>query len=312
MKKVKYLYAMTILALLASCSKYVVDSADDFNVTTTATTYKTTDTVLFRFSGNPDYINYYSGEPGSSYEYATAKNVTPDSALLIFSTTTTAPGAATQPLDKNRVSLLVSTNFSGMMDVANIKAATWTDISASATWAPSTATISSGVVKVHQYRQEGKPLYIAFRYTSDTARTGYLPRRWVINTFNLRSFFNSVFIPHAGGNSGTNLPFTTGSFYNKSVLDSTNNWVYGNTSLTFNAPALGALPNEDWSISRGFDLTQYIPDVAVGIKRPNARLENYQYRFTKAGTYKVVFVAKNQTAEKVREVVRTITLTITN
>ncbi len=41
----------------------------DFDVHTNSTTYKVGDTVTFEFSGNPQNIVYWSGMPGSNYEY---------------------------------------------------------------------------------------------------------------------------------------------------------------------------------------------------------------------------------------------------
>lgn len=306
----KYLFVILSTTLIISCTKYTVQEPGDFDVITDKTEYAVGDTVNFIFTGNPDYIIFYSGEPGKDYAYADTRNVAPDSVLLTFSTNTTAASSTTQPLSVNRVSLLVSTNFSGTMDSSNIKNATWRDISDVAKWATTTTTLSSGVLSVNQYRSGDKPVYFAFRYTSDTVKANYLARKWTIASFSLRSYFNGVFNSLAGGNTGNAVPFTTGGFLNKSILDGTNNWAFGNTSLTFNAPAVGALPNEDWTISRAFDFTQYVPDPGIGIKTPSVLVTDFQYRVMTAGTYTVTFLAKNQSAGKIKQVTRQITLQV--
>ena len=296
--------------LATSCTKYEIDSADEFTVSADKQKCTTNDTVKFTFAGNPDYIIFYSGEAGKRYEYSQTNSITPDSVTLNFSTNTTAASATTQPLAVNRVSLLVSTDFSGNVDSANIKKASWRDITDSAKWATTTTTVSSGTLQVDQYRKAGQPVYFAYRYISDTVKTNYLARKWAIASFTLRSFYKGAFNPLAGGNSGTNVPFVTAGFKNESVLDGANNWVFGNTSLTFNAPAAGTLPNEDWSVSRAFDFTNYTPDLGVGIKTPATRVSSYAYRFTTPGTYTVTFVAKNQSSAGVKQVERTISIVV--
>ncbi|MFT3845700.1 MAG: DUF5017 domain-containing protein [Lacibacter sp.] len=309
MKNFKYILASVVL--LASCTKYKVGSAESFTVATDKSSYTTSDTVKFTFSGNPDYIIFYSGEAGKNYDYSKTTSATPDSVNLVFSTNTTASSASTQPLTANRVSLFVSSDFTGIMDSVNIKKATWRDITDSATWATTTTTVSSGRLKVDQYRTSGKPVYFAYKYTSDTVKTTYLARKWAIASFMLRSYFKGGGVNYlAAGSSGSNVPFLTAGFTSKSILDSTNNWVFGNTSLTFNAPATGTLPNEDWSISRPFDFTIYTPDLGVGIKTPSTRVSKYSYRFTTPGTYTVTFVGKNQTSEDINQVVRQMTIVV--
>ena len=302
---------ISFLLLVVSCTKVDIKTPNDFDVTTDRTTYSTTDTVVFNFSGNPGYITFYSGEAARRYEFSETTSRDADSAVMFFSTNTTAPGATNQPASVNNLSVLASTNFNGTIDSSSIKQATWTDISSRFTWATTTTSVSSKNVRVDDLKNGSNPLYIAFRYVADTTKTNYLPRKWQVASFGFKTFFKDVQNQLAGGASGTTNPFMTGGFQQKSILNSGSNWVYANANITFNAATtIGNLPDEDWCISRPLDLSLYISDVGVPIKNQTALLDKYKYKFTTAGTYVVSFVAKNADGSTAREVVKQITLTI--
>ena len=306
----KYIFYSILLFTFASCSKVKIE-VPDFNVTTDKTTYTIRDTVAFNLEGNPGFISFFSGETGKKYELSSITKKDADSTILFFSTNTTAASTTTQPLSVNNVSVLASTNFSGVYDSASIRKATWTDISSKAVYATTTTTVQSGNIRVDNLKSADNPLFIAFRYKSDTAKATALPRKWVVASFGLKNYFKDVVYPLAGGTTGAVLPFTSGGFYEKSLLNGTSNWVFANGSLTFNAAPVGSLPDEDWSISRPFDLTLYPKDLGTVIKNTSVRLSQYRYRFVTAGTYVVTFVAKNNSSEESKEVAKQITLTIT-
>lgn len=72
--------------------------------------------------------------------------------------------------------------------------------------------------------------------------------------------------------------------------------------------------SEHWAISKAINVEQVNlgPDLAVPIKGlRDVTLKNYEYSYTKAGTYKVVFVASNNSIDSEQKVVKEITLTIT-
>lgn len=68
MKKILLLPILCLL--LSACNKKEV-LAPDFNVSIgqEKTTFKVGEQVDFTFSGNPNYITFYSGEPGHIYEF---------------------------------------------------------------------------------------------------------------------------------------------------------------------------------------------------------------------------------------------------
>jgi len=67
MKKILIPLMAASLSFVA-CNKVTIKAPIDFKVSTAKTEYKTGDSVLFLFSGNPDNINFYSGETGRHYD----------------------------------------------------------------------------------------------------------------------------------------------------------------------------------------------------------------------------------------------------
>lgn len=306
-----FLLTITGLALFSSCQKNDLASLDDFSVTVDNASPTTTDTVTFQLTGKPDFITFYSGEAGKKYELSNVTKKLSDSTLLNFATATTAASATTQPLSVNNVSILVSTNFSGKMDSTSIKKATWTDISNRFVFATSTPTVQSKTARVDDLKVPGAPFYVAFKYVSDTAKATAMPRRWTISSFGLRNHFSGVTASLAGGATGTTLPFLSGGFVPFSLQNSASNWNFASGSLTFNAAPVGALPDEDWAISRPFDLELYPSDLGENIKNNNmSAISSFAYRFTSPGTYVVTFVAKNTNAKGVKETVRQVTVKV--
>lgn len=310
MKKIVLFFS--ILLSITSCKKDAVSAPDDFTVTTDKLTYSVKDTIKFYFSGDPDYITFYSGEVHNKWANSAVFKMQADSNILTFSTATTASSTTTQPLSVNNVALLASTDFSGIMDSANIRKATWKNISTNAIFATTTTTVISGNIHADSLTRDSLPLYLAFRYTADTAKATYLSRKWILSAFSLKSYFKDTTYPLANS-------YTSGGFYSKSIANPFNTWIYGNTSsitqtLTFNAPAVGSLPDEDWAISRPFNLSFYPPDLGVSIKDLTSNklaFYNMGRSFLKPGTYTVTFVAKNQNSEATTQVVRQVVLTIT-
>ncbi|MCE5345142.1 MAG: DUF5017 domain-containing protein [Bacteroidales bacterium] len=72
--------------------------------------------------------------------------------------------------------------------------------------------------------------------------------------------------------------------------------------------------SEHWAVSRALrtDSVDLGPDWATPLKGvTTATMTEYRYKYTKPGTYNVVFVAANNSIDKVKKVVKELTLTIT-
>ena len=72
-------------------------------------------------------------------------------------------------------------------------------------------------------------------------------------------------------------------------------------------------PCEAWAVSKAFELDaiNYGNDKAIFIKRiVDPQVTTYQYNYTEAGNYEVVFVATNIAGDEIKEVIRTIQVII--
>ena len=305
----KIILSGLITVLIASCAKVEI-MAPEFEVSTAKTTYSVKDTVAFNFTGNPDNITFYSGESTHKYENINRISATPDSSLVTFSTVSTALVAASQPVALNNVSILVSKDYSGVLDAASIKKATWTDITSRAKISTNATTVASGNVHIEDQQAGTAPVYVAFRYLADTCTATSLSRKWTVSALTIKSFFKDT--TNILANPTNTGGFSTGGFRVFSVLNATNIWLYANNNIAFNAPALGSSKDEDWVISRPLDLTLVANDLGVSIKNTSVRLSQYKYVFKKPGTYLVTFLVQNISSDNAIKSTKQLTLTITN
>ncbi len=315
----KIVVFLLLSASIIACTKTSVDTPNDFTVSVDKLTYSVNDTVVFNLTGNPDFITFYSGMPHSKYQYSTDTTRQFDSTILTFSSLDSVlKGSVAQPVNLNFLYLLASHNFNGVMDSTNIRLAKWDTIKTKAIGAISGTEITTERIRLDTLGQTSStnPLYLAFKYVSDTIKKNYTPRIWTLSAFNLSSCFPDT--TYLLANS-----YTSSGFYSANITNPYNSWSYGNVSsitqsLTFNAaavyPAIGSLPNEAWAISRPFNVSQYPPDLGLVIKNIGQSHFN-SYKMTQTyktpGNYSVTFVARNQYAGNYKTVVRQINLKIT-
>ncbi|RKR84591.1 hypothetical protein BDD43_4837 [Mucilaginibacter gracilis] len=89
-------------------------------------------------------------------------------------------------------------------------------------------------------------------------------------------------------------------------------WV-ASTSLTHVGLAAGYPGDDDWAVSKPFDLRTVMPDNkgAVNIKAIyQSALTTYTYNYALAGTYKATFVATNQKLGDQKQTVKQIEITV--
>lgn len=315
----RILMSITVAAVLSSCLKIKEDpKAPDFDVSASKTTVKLGDPLTFNFTGNPDYIVFYSGEPSiaSRYEYKdryTAAGVP----KLQFSSARNA-GAQT-----NSLALMVSNNFAGMgadsaSTAANIKAATWTDITSRATLATSATVVASGAIDLSDFLAAGKPVFIAFKYT---ATTGTVQNKWTITNLTVTNT-----LPDASVYTIANLNTTAITNYTVPTLFGTGwaaykyigpyNWVVtAGTSLVVTGAATAAAAttaSETWTFMGPLALNRVSNDVGTVIKEASSRVTSYVYpTFKAAGTFNVSFVASNASIYGEQQTVKQLQVTVT-
>ncbi|MFD1628333.1 DUF5017 domain-containing protein [Pseudopedobacter beijingensis] len=82
----------------------------------------------------------------------------------------------------NDLSVLLSTDFNGKSDFASLKSAKWEDLTSLFEYTDSKEIKHSGEKSLSKYLQEGKPLFIAFKYTGkESAKPSQ--RMWIIKSF---------------------------------------------------------------------------------------------------------------------------------
>lgn len=293
----KVLYTLAAAFALAACNKDKVE-LPDFQVQTGSLTYKAGDSVRFIFTGNPDNITFFSGEPGHNYEFKKRTSAAND--LRIDFSTWVRFG-----LIYPNLQLMVSNNFNGKATVADVEAATWTDITARAKFSTGADNTPSGVVSLKEFARplaDSALIYVAFRYKDYKKTQGQ--NSWVVRTFNANNVSDDgVVTPMA--------VMSTGGWQKVDFKNPGFSWTITTAQLLIaNAPNT-ADDNEDWAISKGFNPWQIKPDAGEALKNISTTLAEHSHVYTKPGTYKVVFEASAVRYNGEKRLVREINLTIT-
>lgn len=307
MKNKLYYCIALVLLLIVGCKDNLVEMPN-IEVSLSDTTFNAGKEVIFNLSGNPDIINFYSGEIGKRYEYAERDSAT-GTPILQF-TSLRMNGSQSGSLQ-----LMVSSDFSGitvgMLNdtvVDRINRSTWDDITNRAVYSTGTNT-ASGNVELTDYAQAEKPVYIAFRYL---ALEGSTQNKWIISGLTLK---NSL----ADGTSYTlaNTTNTVIANYGASTIYSpgwvfykiSNNysWSLSSNNLTITGATSAATATasaESWAIMGPINLKKVSRDVGAPIKGLDTRLPSYSYTYTTAGVYTATFVAKTENVYGKKETIK--------
>lgn len=281
------------IVTFASCSKTLSIDPLSFDVTTSSAKYKAGDTVHFVFSGNPDFISFYSGEAGNNYDYRNRTTI--DGKPQLQFTSYAQYGTQT-----NTLQLLVSNNFTDTYTATGIAQATWTDITNRATLSTGANNTPSGIVDLSDFLQQKKPVYIAFKFTGTTGST---QKTWTINNLTL-----DLLKP-----DNTTLPITdlaNAGWKQVSIKNPAAVWTFNATQLRIAGGNATADDNEDWAITKLLYLNKVDPDVAIPVKNITQKVDSYDYVFKQPGAYKVVFLAANATADEQASMTKEVNLTI--
>ena len=308
-----------VIILLNACKK---EEADDFtfDVSVDRNSYSLADVVKFYISGNPDVIAFYSGEPGRNFEYKdrTMRN---DGVLNLGFQLRCDSMAGFKAITNGNFKVLASTNFTGAystssdssvaasQDSAMTSKATWVDIT-SRFGLPTTGTISTfynlSADVSDLTKGSTNPIYFAFK--CDGNSFGNLGANGItIGSLKLTSSYSD--------GSATNYNLVPGGTVSTTwrvlkLANASNSWATSSSQLKFTSTATTSY-SEDWAISNGFSPSLAVPDVAVPIKNvTNKPFKSYEYKFPKAGDYKVVFMASVNRTNSIKVKIKEIYLTI--
>lgn len=294
--KTLLLFLLAVLAL--SCQENDVDNPS-FDVTVEKSVYKVGETVRFAFSGDADFVTFYSGVDnynagsvngtikGSRYSCRLRAKESGRS-ILSFNCKKDANGVE----DYAELRLFLSTDFNGCLTMKDIHSANWNDITDLAKWPDaSTASgknIASGNIDLSEWN--GQVVYLAFRYT---AKAGQKQNGWSISSFNLKNYVES-----------DSLPFTIWANASGAKCGSMSNavqesgspaylWKLG-TTLTCSGIPDGKDDFESWVITSPVDPSQVTPDYGTILTSYSEVLpEFYDYKYYKPGKFMVTFVSRN-------------------
>ena len=299
MKK-SLIYLLLACAVLCGACKDIdmSTSVPAFEVSTDKQEYAPGEEVVFLFKGDPQYISFYSGEMYSDYDFRTGRIVQSEGLSMSFSSRVKL-GA-----QEDQLSVLISSDFNGdYSNFESVSSAQWTDITSLFVLSDGSVT-PSGVADIHDYVEEGKDHYVAFRYLMRPTAEYGKRRTWQISEPLI--FSNS---PQLG-----QVPLVSGAESFRIVdegagTDHACSGSVSSTMIELQGPMEEATRQvEHWAISVPFTVQS---EVNVGPDRPyaikgfsDAPVEKFSHIYNKTGMYNVTFVAFNATIQDKKEVVR--------
>ena len=281
-----------------SCVDKSVPAVDfDVKLAIAKDTFKVGDTIVFKFTGNPDFINFYPGTAGYNYNFKNRN-------LIVGKTQLDFTSYKQNGAQLNSLKLMVSTDFNGTYTKPGLTSGTWTDITNRATLSTGTDNCPSGVVDVSDFVTPDKNVFFAFRKI-DTQSATLLPNQWTIRSFNVNvKLADSTLYPI------TNL--SNASWLAVDSINSTIKWSISSTALVCTGGKLNSVANEDWVITKALTPLNVAPDVAIPVKWIDIKkTSSYQYIYNTPGTYEIVFVASNSNVYDSKQIEKRITITIT-
>ena len=307
---------MILAMALVSChSGFEKAVTPNLNVTTDSEVYFTDDAVVFNIDSDADFISFYSGEKGNSYEYAQKERIYEGQLYLSFSSAFQAGAQWKRQLEEDVTKRILrvfwSSDFTGEYNAEAIAAATWNELTASADFPTSRAenakllsnTTPSGEIDITSLADEGKPVYFAFRYHIDTYNEE------LANSRSRASVFNFLIKSRAAEVNASEDVVTQSKMGWQLVMSGFENSEKKpedcSSYLWFDCDTGNTVDLECWAISAPVALDNKVNvgcDYAVGIKNfVDEPLKTYTYTYSKPGTYEACFVAANVDHEGLRK-----------
>lgn len=266
-------YCGLLLVGLVACVEDEAPSVK-LNVALDKQVYQVGEPVTFKLNGNPDNIVFYSGEVGHNYAYKERYHA--DGDLLVKFNSWVRYGDI-----YHNLKFLVSSDFSGIYDKENVEAATWIDLSDKFRFSVGDDQTPSGEVNLKEYvgAAEDARLFVAFRYEDEEKAR---QNNWIIRSIAL----DCVSVEGVRSSLATmpTMGWKVVDFENPAVT-----WNVSSTSQILIDGGTNQPKNVDWVISQAFDVRKTTPDTGVALKNISTTMDEYQYVYTKPGTYEVVF-----------------------
>lgn len=263
--------------MLTACEQEAKDAT--LNVTLDQPEYKAGEPVTFLINGEADNIVFYSGEPGHEYnlrdrEYA-------DNDLMVDFVSYTDYLTYVHP----NFQILISSDFNGIYDAANLAQATWTNVTSRFEMPTVTGkNTPSGTVNLKEYVSDDNDalFYIAFRYF-DTDE-GPQRNRWVVRSMNIKKVSPE-------GSETTLADIKTAGWQNV-IVSGTSKWTLPGTQLLA-AGNVNTSGKDFWAVSKGYNLRSSEPSTGVTLKNISTTMSAYEHTYETPGTYEAVFASSS-------------------
>ncbi len=229
--------------------------------------------VTFSLTGNnANNVVFYSGESGHNFDFR--ERFYADNDMVVNFSTWVRYGEIYQNLQ-----FLVSNDFNGIYDEESVEAADWVDLSEKFTFSSGVDRTPSGEVSLKEYAGDdpNAQLYVAFRYR-DTEK----PRQnnWIVRAITL-----DLISPEGVRNSlaaMSTMGWKAVDFKNPAVT-----WNLVSSSQILIDGGANQPENDDWAISKAFNLRKGTPDKGVSLNSVTSR--DYVHTYNTPGIYKAVF-----------------------
>ena len=229
--------------------------------------------VTFSLTGNnANNVVFYSGESGHNFDFR--ERFYADNDMVVNFSTWVRYGEIYQNLQ-----FLVSNDFNGIYDEESVEAADWVDLSEKFTFSSGVDRTPSGEVSLKEYAGDdpNAQLYVAFRYR-DTEK----PRQnnWIVRAITL-----DLISPEGVRNrlaAMSTMGWKAVDFKNPAVT-----WNLVSSSQILIDGGANQPENDDWAISKAFNLRKGTPDKGVSLNSVTSR--DYVHTYNTPGIYKAVF-----------------------
>jgi hypothetical protein len=227
--------------------------------------------ITFRYSGDCDYVTFWSGEEGKVFENRHRIEVPVDSAYLQFNNYT-AFGNTAQP---RPISVYISKSFKGNYSELGIYDITtsWDTITPANTpnYSASLVAVPSGKINITKYKDA--PFFIAFKFISDSLSGS--ARQVRIKDFEINAYTRAGLIK-------SNILSTFGF----KPVNIKGPGIWTQTAVQLDIRGTPQKWEEDWFITKELVLNRVNSDKGLAIKTLADNIADFRYAYTKPGTYK--------------------------
>lgn len=252
--------------------------------------------IVFKHSGDCDYVTFWSGEEGSIFENRHRIQVPVDSAYFQFNNFT-AFGNTAQP---RPISVYISNSFKGNYSELGIYDITtsWDTITPANTPNVSTSLSTaypSGKINITKYKDA--PFFIAFKFVSDSMSG--TARQVRIKDFEVNAYTKVGLIK-------SNILSTFG--FKPVNIKGPGSWTQ--TSVQMDIRGTAQKWEEDWFISKELVLNRVNSDKGIAIKTLADNMADFRYIYKKPGVYKATLEILNSRYGESKVVYQDITFTV--